>query len=122
MNIAFCLKENSIESELDGRFGRAQWFGIIDSETGEEVSLFENTAKEEPSGAGSKAVQLLLSNGAEAIIAPEFGPKAFDALKRFDLKLFKQGDHKTVFAALKAWRSGSLESPAAPGNSGLHKA
>lgn len=122
MKIAFCLKTDNIDSELDNRFGRAEYYGIVDSETGKAVEVFENTAKQEPSGAGASAVQLLVNKGAEAVIAPEFGPKAFDALNRFSVKLFKQGDHKKITAALEAWKDGKLDTPAAPGRGGLHKA
>lgn len=122
MKIAFCLKTDSKDSELDDRFGRAEYYGIIDSETGNTFEIFENTARKESSGAGASAVQLLVNKGAEAVIAPEFGPKAFDALNRFSIKLFKQGDHKKVDSAMEDWRTGKLASPAAPGRGGLHKA
>ena len=123
MKIALCLKDNRLDSELDNRFGRAEYFAIVDGESGKELEIMENTAKNEPSGAGSRAVQLLVNSGAEVIIGPEFGPKAFDALNQFNLKLYRQGSCTKVSQALEEWKSGKLDSPGAPGHGGgLHKA
>ncbi len=122
MRIAFCLKENRIDSPLDERFGRAGWFGIIDGKTGEKMEIIENTAKNESSGAGGKAIQLLVNKDVEIIIAPEFGPKAFEALKALNITIFRQGELNTIPSALEAWKMGNLKRPEKAGHSGLHKA
>jgi len=122
MKVAFCLAENRADSPLDERFGRAGWFALTDGEEGRVLEIIENTAKNEPSGAGSLAIQLLLDRGAGAIVAPEFGPKAYDALKTLKLELFKQGDHRTLAGAWQGWKTGTLAKADQPGPAGLHRA
>ena len=122
MKIAFCLKENNFQSDLDSRFGRAEFFGFVDSRTGEELAIIENSAKNNPSGAGSAAIQLLVSNGVEAVVAPEYGPKAFESLNKLGLESYKQGSSQKTTEALTAFKNGTLEKPSAPGHGGLHKA
>jgi len=122
LKIAFCLKENRPDSPLDERFGRASWFALVDAQEGKVLEIVENTAQMESAGAGSLAVQILLDHGAETIIAPEFGPISHEALKTFKVELFKQGAHRTIDSALKAWEEGTLEKAEKAGAKGLHKA
>jgi len=52
MKIIVTAKNNSgIESELDSRFGRANYFAIVDTES-MDVNFIENSAAEASSGAG----------------------------------------------------------------------
>jgi len=67
------------------------------------------------------AVQQLVNNKSELLIAPEVGPQALDALKKFNIPAYKQGMSKTVKEAVGAWESGSLKLIKDPGNKGLHK-
>ena len=108
MKIAFCVKGEGIGSQLDDRFGRAEEFVIVDLDTGEVVSI-KNEAKDEAGGAGGKAVRQLYKQGVGIAVGPEFGPKAMDALKAFEMKVFKQGDCKDVEEALASYKDGKLE-------------
>ncbi|MBN2508809.1 MAG: NifB/NifX family molybdenum-iron cluster-binding protein [Spirochaetales bacterium] len=121
MKLAFCLTRDAIDAPLDQRFGRAEFYGIVDSETG-AFEAFENSAKHASGGAGSKAVQQLVDKGVEAVIAPEVGPQALDALNAFSITAFRQGGCTTVQKALDAFKAGTLEKVEKPGNKGLHRA
>ena len=59
--------------------------------------------------AGIGAIQSLFEEGVEGIVAPHLGPTAEDARKKLKIKLWDQGDCKTVDDALASWQSGDLE-------------
>lgn len=121
MIIALCSTGDSMQSPLDERFGRASFFLFYNTETSEMVSVI-NEAKTAQGGAGALAVQQLVNNKAELLIAPEVGPQALDALKKFNIPAYRQGGNKTPALAVEAWKNGSLEMIKDPGNKGLHKA
>ncbi len=120
MIIALCSTGDAMESPVDERFGRAAYFLFYNTITSEMVSVI-NEAKTAKGGAGALAVQLLVNNKAELLIAPEVGPQALDALKKFKIPAFKQGENTTPELAVLAWGNGSLEMIKDPGNKGLHK-
>ena len=79
MKVAVCAKREGMDAELDDRFGRAEFFTVIETNTMKSESI-ENIAKNEAGGAGSLAIRNLASHGVEAIIAPELGPQAVEAV------------------------------------------
>ena len=121
MTIAFCLKDNDADSALDARFGRAEYFLFYNTESG-NANIVSNEAKNAPGGAGAKAVQQMVDNGTECLIAPEVGPQAHDALEAFGIPAYKQGDSLSFRDALSAWEKGDLHRIDKPGNKGLHRA
>jgi len=107
MILAFCVKEPNGDSELDDRFGRAEYFLVVNSNTGANVA-FTNASKEASGSAGIKSVQMLKDQRVQALIAPKLGPKALDAAKALGLEVFEQGDSADVDQALTAWDEGRL--------------
>ena len=63
MLVAISSKGNSMESMMDPRFGRAEYFIIADTDT-MEFEVLENTAAVSGGGAGISASQLLIDKGA----------------------------------------------------------
>lgn len=88
MRIAFTVL-NSNGSELDERFGRAEYFAIYDTDT-KDTEIIDNDAKNESGGAGGKAVKILFQNKVQAVVSGEFGPKAVIALKDFEIKAYRK--------------------------------
>ena len=121
MKLALCITGEELTSPLDDRFGRANYFLFFDTESSEK-KVIKNSAREAAGGAGGLAVQQLVDNGAEVLIAPEVGPQALGALNKFKIPAYKQGGAKTVEDAIAAWKNGELEKVEKPGNKGLHKA
>ena len=121
MKLAFCLTENAQDALLDRRFGRSGYFGIFDTESGGFKGI-DNLAKNESGGAGAMAVQLLVDSGIDALIAPEVGPQALDALQQLGIDAYRQGACGTIAAAFEAWNCGSLEKIEKPTVKGLHRA
>ena len=108
MKIAVSAKSSGLNARIDDRFGRCEYFVIVDSET-MDVKTIENEAKLEGSGAGGKAVRALSQNGVDVVIAPELGPKAVTAIKAFEIKAFKKDKFETVGDAVEAYKAGKLE-------------
>ncbi|WP_319371641.1 NifB/NifX family molybdenum-iron cluster-binding protein [uncultured Ilyobacter sp.] len=124
MKIAISSKDKGIQSQISDRFGRADYFVIVDTGTNEVITI-ENTAKEEPTGAGGMAVRLIAKENVEVVIAPEIGPKAATAIKAFNIKAYKKGEFTTVEEAVNAYSGGKLEEfifPTLDSPAGLHRA
>lgn len=108
MKIAVAAKGEGLKARIDDRFGRADYFVIVDLEDMRERTI-ENTAKNEASGAGGRAVRSLANEGVEVIVAPELGPKAATAVKAFDMKVYKRSDFEVVEDAVRGYQEGRLE-------------
>ncbi len=82
MIIAITSKEASLQSEVDPRFGRAAYFMIANSLTG-EVNAHDNSAGVEASnGAGTGAAQLLAEYNVDVLYTGHVGPKAAEVLDK----------------------------------------
>ena len=125
MKIAICAKNNlGLNSEVDQRFGRSEYFVIFDTEN-EHTTVLKNGAKSEISGAGGKSVSLLHHTGADVLIVPELGPKAVDAINAFELEAYQIGEGKIVQEVLDAQFAGELqkiETASVKSHNGLRKA
>lgn len=99
MKIAICASNHTPESIVASRFARAEFFAVYNSET-LQFQFFNNTAQNEGSGAGGKAVKVLGDLNVDIVLAPELGPKALEALTAFDIKSYQYKQGKTVRAAL----------------------
>ena len=109
MKIALTATGKDLSSDIDPRFGRAQMFLIVDSDT-MAVEVVENKQNLDlPQGAGIQAAQTIVEQQAKALITGNCGPKAFRVLKTAGIQVFTnvQG---TVDEALKMYKKGSLKS------------
>ncbi len=82
MLIAITALENSLQSEIDPRFGRAAFYMIVNTET-DEVTVHNNSDGISASnGAGTGAAQTLSEYGVEALYTGSVGPKAAAVLEK----------------------------------------
>ena len=119
MKIGICSSGHTPESTVAGRFARAEFFALYNSET-LLFSFFDNSAKEEGSGAGGKAVKVLGDLGIEVVLVPELGQKAIDALKAFEIKSYQYKQGKTVREALYEYFEKKLPELLDPSVKGKH--
>ncbi|NCA67645.1 MAG: dinitrogenase iron-molybdenum cofactor biosynthesis protein [Clostridia bacterium] len=91
MKIAIPVDVNSIDTTVCISFGRAPYFMIFDTEKGNSVFL-DNSAAASSGGAGIKAAQLVVDNGAEVLITPRCGENAAAVLFAANIKLYKSTD------------------------------
>ncbi len=107
VKIAVAATGNDLSAAADPRFGRCAFFVVVDSETG-AFQAFPNTAAAQGSGAGIAAAQLVGNTDAEAVVAGQFGPNAFQALSAAGIRIL-QGGAGTVAEVVEAAKNGALQ-------------
>ena len=105
MKVAISSKGTELNSQVDVRFGRGEYFVIID---GDNVTSMENQAKFAQHGAGGEVVRLLSNENIDVILTGEVGPNAGIALDSFEIKAFR-GISGTVEETYNKWKNGELE-------------
>lgn len=88
---------NDLDSGFDLRFGRAEWFCLLDEMSG-ETRFFKNENKEATHGAGTKAVEKVIELGANRVISGDFGPKVKELLEKFNIQMVLLADDSKSIA------------------------
>ena len=91
MKIAFASSSTGgLNDKVSDKFGRCPTFTIVTVENGKiiSVTMVENPGHKAVSGAGIKAVQKLVNEGVDAIVAGNFGPNAEVALHEVGIKTY----------------------------------
>ncbi len=108
MKIIISSTGNSLESKVDQRFGRAAMFILYDTDD-DSFSVIDNKQNlDSPSGAGIQAAQNIINSGAQTVITPNCGPKAFRVLSTAGVKIFSCGDSK-IKDIINDFKNGKLE-------------
>jgi len=112
MKIAVAASGDTLDAQVDPRFGRCAWFVIVDSDT-MEFEAVQNPGAMAGGGAGIQAAQVVASTGAQAVVAGNMGPNAHQALSAAGIQIlpFAGG---TVRQAVEAVKSGTLTAASAP--------
>lgn len=118
MNIIVTATSNKIDQPFSPRFGRADFFILFDSETGEWEAL-PNPAAGARGGAGPQAVQFIANKGAEVVISGRYGPSAFTALEAAGIKAYLAEDG-TVSDVYAKFQDGILEESSSATGPSLH--
>lgn len=110
MRIAFTTKGTGWDSKMDPRFGRTEFFLILDEET-EKITSFDNRSIEnEAHGAGPKTARVLFDLGADVLITGNGpGDNAARALGNAGIRIFTGAGELTVREALEAYKKGELQ-------------
>jgi predicted Fe-Mo cluster-binding NifX family protein len=99
---------SSFDSQMSARYGRALWFIRYDTETSDWQAI-ENMGPNLQGGAGVSTSQLLMDQGAKAVISGHFGPNAKQALQAGGITMFSvDADQLTVDEAVRQYQSGLL--------------
>ena len=107
MRIALSARGPALSSELDPRFGRASYFVVVDTDTG-ELSAHDNSQNVRAAhGAGAHAAQDIVNFGVEGLITGNITPDAASALKAGNVKVYKQ-TWGTVRDGIERFKSGRL--------------
>ena len=111
MKIAISSTGKNLESEIDARFGRCNYFLIveIDKEKKEikNVKAIENTAQAQMGGAGITAGEIVAREKVEAVITTNLGPRAFSVFGQFGIEIY-QGQGK-IKDAVQDFINGKLK-------------
>jgi predicted Fe-Mo cluster-binding NifX family protein len=106
MKIAISSSGKDLDSQIDPRFGRCQYFIFIDPET-MEFEVSENEGLMAMGGAGVQAAQLIAQKGATALITGNLGPNAASALSASGIRVYLVPGG-TIKDVIEGYRSGSL--------------
>ena len=110
MRIALSARGPALSSELDPRFGRASYFVVVDTDTG-ELSAHDNSQNVRAAhGAGAHAAQDIVTFGVQGLITGNITPDAASALKAGNVKVYKQ-TWGTVRDGIERFKSGRLTTP-----------
>ena len=117
MQIALTAKGESLESEIDPRFGRCQYFLIVDLDT-MNVTSISNESALASGGAGIQAAQTIAKTGADVVVTGNMGPNAFETLSAAGIKVVI-GASGLVKEAIEQYKKGELSETKSP-NVGSH--
>lgn len=107
MKIAITAKGDTLESEVDPRFGRARYIMIVDTDSlaFEAVDNTENINAFK--GAGIQAASMVSDKGAEVLLTGYCGPKAFQTISAAGVKVVSDISG-TVAQAVEKMKSGDV--------------
>ncbi|WP_048147992.1 NifB/NifX family molybdenum-iron cluster-binding protein [Palaeococcus ferrophilus] len=111
MRIAVPTNGGGLNDTVAPVFARAPAFYIADVDENGNVTnekVIQNGAAMAGGGAGPMAVQTLINEGVEAIIAPQVGPNALGAIQAAGIRLYQVTPGTPVEEAIKAVAGGSV--------------
>jgi predicted Fe-Mo cluster-binding NifX family protein len=112
MKIAVTSIKETLDSQVDARFGRAACFIVVDTET-MNFSAIENESVAAAGGAGISSAKVVIDAGAEAVLTGNCGPNAERTLNAAGVKLYT-GVTGTVAEAVELFKDGKLTEAAGP--------
>ncbi len=95
MKVAISSKGDTLDSEMDSRFGRCKFFAIYDSEN-KSTQFIENTAASLTEGAGPAALQLLTAQGVTKLVSGNFGMKIKTLSSDLSVQLIVMRENHTI--------------------------
>jgi len=111
MKIAVTAAGESMDAQVDPRFGRAACFVLVDAETMEFTALENSSAAS--GGAGINAAKVVIDAGAAAVLTGHCGPNAERTLRAGNVKLYT-GVAGTVAEAVAQFKAGTLTAATGP--------
>ncbi len=102
--IAVSSTGNTLDSEVDPNFGRAEWFIIINTET-MEFEAIEGVSPSLETGAGKAAAELIIGTGVAGVLTGEIGGNAAAILSKAGIYVFT-GASGTVSYAIEQYKLG----------------
>ena len=112
MKICVSAVANSLDAQLDPRFGRCPYFVIVDSES-MQFEAISNVASSATGGAGIQAAQTIAGKGVTVLITGNVGPNAFQALSAAGIRIVT-GAFGTVKEVIEKYKRGELKETGAP--------
>lgn len=91
MKIAISSTGNSLDSKIDRRFGRCNYFVIYDIDT-KSIEFIPNPNKEVDEGAGPASVKIVAEKNAKKIVSGEFGIKIKPMLDGLNIQMIAISD------------------------------
>ena len=112
MRIAISVTGPDLDAEVDPRFGRCQYFVIVEPDTMQFESV-ENSSAMASGGAGISAAQMIIGKGVEAVLTGNCGPNAYQVLSAAGIKVIT-GVAGKVEDAIEGYKSGKYQPSSQP--------
>ncbi len=107
MKICVTASSVGLDAQVDPRFGRCQYFVIVDSDT-MNFEAMPNMGASTMGGAGIQAAQTVANKGVEVVITGNVGPNAFQTLSAAGIFIIT-GAFGTVGGVIEMYKSGQLK-------------
>ena len=112
MKVAVSTSGQDLSGMVEPRFGRCQYFLIVDTET-MAVETVLNGAVGTAHGAGIQAAQLVASKGVKAVLTGNVGPNAYSALSASGITVLT-GVSGNVAEVVERFKRGELSTTSSP--------
>jgi predicted Fe-Mo cluster-binding NifX family protein len=112
MKICVTGTANSLDAQIDPRFGRCSYLIIVDSET-MQFEAIPNMAAGATGGAGIQAAQTIAKKDVKLLITGNVGPNAFGALSAAGIEI-ATGAFGTVREAVEKFKRGEFQKTSTP--------
>jgi predicted Fe-Mo cluster-binding NifX family protein len=97
----------TIDSPMDPRLGRAEYFLIVDTDTMKTTAI-DNASRHASGGAGIAAAQAVIDARVDALVTGHLGPNALNVLRDSKVDLY-EGTHSSVEDNLNQLKAGQLK-------------
>jgi predicted Fe-Mo cluster-binding NifX family protein len=112
MKICITSQGANLDSNVDPRFGRCQYFIFVDTDT-LEFEATQNPNLEAMGGAGIQSGQLVAGKQVKAVLTGNVGPNAFQTLQAAKIDIIT-GVAGTVRQAIEMYKKGDVTPTQSP--------
>lgn len=117
MKICVTSQGDNLDTQLDPRFGRCQYFIFVDTDT-MKYEVIKNPNIDSTGGAGIQSGQLMADRQVKAVVTGNIGPNAFQTLQSAGVDIIT-GASGSVREAIEHYKKGALKKTQEP-TRGLH--
>jgi len=112
MKICVTSHGNTLESQVDPRFGRCAFFIVVDTDT-MKFEAIENTQAQAMGGAGVQSGKIVSETGVEVLLTGNVGPNAYQTLQASGVEIIT-GFSGSVQEAVEKYKNRELKPTSEP--------
>ena len=112
MKICITSEGDKLDSKVDPRFGRCQYFVVVETDT-LEFEVVKNPNVEAMGGAGVQSGQLVAERQVKAVLTGNVGPNAFQTLQAAGIDVIT-GVSGSIKEAIEKYKKGGLKPTQGP--------
>lgn len=112
MKICVTSQGDNLDASVDPRFGRCQYFVIVDTET-LQYEAVRNPNIDARGGAGIQSGQIMAARQVKAVVTGNVGPNAFQTLNAAGISVMT-GASGSVRQAIEKYKNGELQPTQGP--------